>query len=825
MKPDCYKTVSARFRLSPAQEEHFTKNMFFPESVRITRLFLFGYEGRDDGLREEIAPSVPAAEFAALCSELRDGALFTGKAPRSEAQMQRAWDKINAAREAGKEVEDPKTDMKAKVTSRALVAPLFSDNSSVGDSTMLCQKPLQRLRALGVLPLAYPGNKQDLYGIVEGALEYLRSYIDCDIRTRANYAEEVKYLADMEALEVEVKAGKTMKELEDTDPENKTKKGPLGIQRAVKKILRKNRGKKLTEAGALEILVRRQKARLLKLRPSAQITLPSPGRPAPYRLGDNFCGFSIELSGPQMFLDVKTGSLAGSYRLAFGASNPDALMRHLRIEKQIATTTKYVLHYLENGKRPRMSELKEPRIIRRGSGFYLEMPVGIESKMDDCFRPGKEGSCAWNRNYPKDVNHKFKELKVLGVDIGIDPVFAWAVLHGSGFVKGVPTKVVVGATGKVNRTAGSDPTIELRNDCENLKWMIKTAVSARIYSDTVEKHLAKWDRPDNFRRAVQKFYPRFEDFEDEVNALPLEKVVGEDGTAFASARQWRNIGWSVGEHMRALLNRYKALRQLRRTEPSNIGDNLQWQALLRRVAEMQTSWHTIGTKSTDIRSSRQSGLLRKLHGTKLRCQLDNRKKYCRAIIDTAIAQGCWLIVVEDLTREDDVDNYLWDLWSPASMLALLTEMAKADGIGVVKVSPDCTSKTMYGTWLPVWRDERNRRRIFCKDDSGAILDLDADINAAQNIGYLGITRNSEPLYYWVKKQDGRVVPLGHDDDKDEDRRKRAKALFGDFSGLQHLDVPEKATRIYRYGNTWITAQEREDLQNEIQAAVRRGEAA
>jgi len=882
-----FKSVSMRFGLTPEQEAHMLQGMFNPQQALLIRLFLHKYNDRDDGLQQELAPTVDAALFGKLCTELRQGVLADGHMPRSPEQMKRAWAKTQKKRAEGDEAKDPNDKISSKVSSRALTAPLFSGSSMVGDSTALCRTALSQLRQLGVLPLATVGNKYDQFNTIEGAIEFVRSYVDCDQRTRLNYQKETQklqrlqevqtYLNTLSATEalqyVQMVAGDA--ELSETEAEELRADQECGktipVVRAIYKDIQhwlENKEKAatkykqvleepLTPRKAIAALVKKQERRLQGTRPESQLTLPTPERPLPFRLGSNFCDFRLEQSGPVLMLTICRGSLQGTYRLSYGSGKAKGgLTRHLAVSKEDAYTTKYRLTYQENGKRLRQGLLMEPRVMYRktkqGSGFYLAMPLNMQTEMPSMF----QGSLpAYSRYYPRLVEgaDKLESLRVLGVDLGIDPAFAWVVYEGRDFQKGIPTTLIECDKGMVCSTAFSHSIKTLNSKCDDLKWVLRVCVGARTRGETIQTAVDRYRRPTNFEAAVQRFFPDHAQFYAHTESLPVEVIEDAAGVEFHSVRKWRTPGvWQLGAEVAKLLSEYRKLREMRRTATAdNLADNLWWQSLLRTIASMHTAWETMGKKSSTFPG--KTTMLSNLHELKLRCQVDNRKKHCRRIVDEAVRNKCSVIAVEDLVREarQDLDNRLWDLWSPRSMLELLLQMANAEGIGVIKVQVDCTSKTIYDGYRTGWRDKENKRRIYTLTD-GRVTEHHADLNAARNVAALGLTRHAKPLFYWVRNVDGRIVPMTPEvtaaevaaEEKrpavsaEEKAKKklrvakvkkdradwvRAQTLFGDFSCWQHL-VPEikpnARLKIYRQGDTWISAKMREVQEKAIELAVK-----
>ena len=902
-----FKSVSARLCLTEEQNQFFREKMYSPFQAWLIRLFLHNYEGRDDGLQQEIAPQLGIQEFADLCTDFRNGLLLDKKSTIKRGQIWKAPDdepreevtpeKLKALepdpaddektakrkeRKRKKLLETDDDEINGCVSSRALTAPLFGD-SKVGYSTLLCRKTLYVLRQLGILPLLRENEPADEFSIVEGAIEFVRSYVACDRKTRIAWAEEEDKLARLQAFADKpslLPLSNMPENEEEAEEENLAKPDNSGIKGIIREVRRlqgkdkpkKKKGRKIkvvvpddpekppmTVKEALDILVKKQESRMEKLRSSARLTLPTKEQPLPYRLGSNFCDFALATNGPRMLLTVKTGSLRGTYEAAYGTGKlKGGLIRHLQITPIPGATSVFQLEYMENGKRPRLAKLKEPRIIyrkgKKNSGFYLMLSLSIETQMSKMFY-GEH--CWYNRMWPKPVEDvkELVDMRVMGVDLGIDPIFAWAVLEGK-FENGEATDIKVLETGKINRSSFSDQIKELEARVNDLTWIIRTCVGARTHGSTMEAHMESkyMRRPGHFRAAVQRLFGDCDAFFKHVNELPMVSwtSLGEEESKdkTMSAALWhRNNIWQAGDKLREIRSKYREIRDKRRLlREENIADNLQWQSLSRALASLITAWHRSGTRMKS--GPQQDNFLRKFHETKFNDQQDNRKKECRAILDRAMKYGVHILAIEDLERERDVDHHLWDLWSANSMMTLLVQMANNEGIGVVRVQPDCTSKTVYGSWLSAWRDDENKRRIFYLQD-GKVIEDDCDINSAKSIAYLGMTRQKVPLYFWVREVAGKIVPLQeeatpailktfdpdpNDDEKTAqkkarrraklasglDRWKRAKALFGDFSCFQHLcgELDEEgANKIYRHGDTWITAKQRDVLIEEIEAQL------
>jgi len=843
-----FKNVTAKVEIPYTQQQEIRRQMraLVKPTNLVVRLFLFGWKGKDDGLFEELGISsrMAKAEFQAGTALMLRSIL--------ETRISIKYDK-----------DGEEYTSKVKLTSRTFQAPLFGE-STVGDSTWLAQPFLARLRAIGVLPLATPGlcpSERNI--VVENAVNRIRSLVLCDRRTVANFSD-----AEKEALHV----AQTMLGVDEFDND----KQRFEFRGIVKHYLRSQQ--------------------------ESRVTLFSEENPPPYLLGDNYVPFSLTEEGSRLLLFLRRGMLASNepYPLSYGARKhsdengegemcfgemPSKSRRNLLHKLTITDIggdkTEYKFEFLENGKRKREAVLHEPRLqflaTKRGVELYLQIPLSGEANFDiDCLASGEKG-CEFMRRWPKSVGglSRVKNLKVLGVDLGINRVFSWAVATADCFEKGLPVNISIGEI-------DCSPT-GVSKDLKNLRSYLRDLL--KVISHTVgfkRLHLPKVKAPsvplkidDEIRRrmkliigtdtdeAIRAFVARlhkksrgtrekFEKMDRQLDRMLISKVTDDVDSYIRNVESlssdfltWTGKNeWMAGEFLRKAWREFGRLTEWRRQERRllRLVDEVAWDEIMELLNRISHRFNCIGQEFG--KNERDSDFMKNFYEQRENHRLNLRKTLVRAIIDTALRYGCQAIAVENLTnlsREDRKKNHLWQMWSPNMLITNLAQAAIADGIAVLKVDPSYTSKMVYGKGLLGWRPDCERESLYYLD-GGKLDHVDADKNAAKNIAYLALTRHADLWYFKFRVENGKVVPVvGEIADEwlvpqtDEERQaaeklkaeKQAEALERQYRRLERclgkdwqskLPVADSSSEqmVIWHDGHFITRDERKELEEQIE---------
>jgi len=729
VKEQCLKAVDGKVILTDQEKRELIKRyeLHLEPHKWLLRLFLSGYEGRDDGFYEELGnTNLDKEKFFEVTAGLRDALL----------------------RQSG--------------SSRALKSSMLGKcppSAAVGKAA----KHIQTLRDAGILPFKTGLTSGEDYNVLQQAVQQLRSWVACDHRTREAYAEQQEKTSQAE--EAAKKAANEVK------PED------------AKSLERHERV--LTKLRKQERRLERMKSHAQFSLDEMDCTGYS------LCMGANYLkDYCLEKEGRGLRLTLKNSTMAGSYYVSVGdgqhagMKNPGTpaggspekgrrrnILFDFTVEK---CGDNYLFRYDENGKRPRAGVVKEPRFCWRRKGnsveLYLAMPINIENSMRNIF-VGKQKSgkhSAFTRQWPKEVEglDELRDAVVLGVDIGINRAAFCAALKTSRFENGLPADVQVMDTTCDALTEKGQEYRQLRKDATCLAWLIRT--TRRFKADPGNKHNQIKEKDVERFDSADGAYRRYMDAIAEMPSDPLQ--------VWEAARITGYGEWA--KEIFARFNHYKHEHACCAVSLS-LSDRLVWCRLIDRILSLKKCLHFGGYES-----KHRKGFCKSLYRLRHNARNDVRKKLARFIVDAAVDAGASVIAMEKLPssggKQSKDDNRIWDLMAPNTLATTVCLMAKVEGIGFVQVDPEFTSQWVFEQRVI---GDREGRIVSCLDAEGVRRDYDADENAAKNIAWLALTREAEPFCMAFEKRNGVVEPKGlrfdipeeptrEQDESDQDFKKR-----------------------------------------------------
>lgn len=697
------KTVTGQILLTEEQIKYYHKwfqSCLIGPTNLILRLLAFGYEGlKDDGLFEELScEGLSKKDFTALCAEIRSSIVGS------------------------------------KSMTRGLCSSFFSTEiATPPKSAGKARNALIKLRKAGALPFSSGGlTSGDQFSVLANAIQRFRSFFECDVMTKANYAELIAKRSRVQNNEPEPnETEKERKKREELTPEERAKK----VKALSKKIERTKNG--------------------------ATLTLWSETSLGSLLLGDNYVPYSLEQIGDKIILKVSGSSvISGVFEVSLGHGDNlvrDFALRYApqesRKKKNLSAKSKfkgshYELVYMENGKRLRRMILKEPRFhfkhSKHGLRAYLIMPLSGSVDMP-IHLWSKKKACQFQRHYPKSFDgiSSLRDFRVLGIDLGLNPAVAGTLFEAEGYRDGLPFGVEEIGYFAIERSECGDEYIALRCEFDALRKLMghsKTMHTWLVMGKELDKKKTKGWEDSN----IARFFPDVQSFKDHVLSLPEDRT------------QWNRMCFMVGGELRRLMKEFNQLKDQRMRVKHNVSDDLYWIELIDSVISTQKSFNCIADQPEDSRE----GFCSRLYAQRRSCRQDVRRKMCRKIIDYAISNECQCIAVEDLEndfgdKKSKDDNRLWSLWSPLMMITNLKKMAQADGVAVVQVKKEHTSQVVFGLGKFGYRDDDDKRFLYYETDDGTIKFVDADKNASRNIAHMAITRHAYPYVIKIETKDGR----------------------------------------------------------------------
>lgn len=729
-------SFSARISQTPEEVELYRSRMATTTAPanHLLRYFLYGYQNDPDcSLYDELqlGERMSEAEFRAGTRLLRSG-FCSEKLPPPEDDAERP--------RRSKEPQKDADEEGGKMRSRGLAAPMLGD-SQVLPSAGPAASFLAKLRQLGVLPLKTDLSASERSLLMEEVTRRLKSWVACDLRTRAAFRDQVTKTAWL-------------------------------LQSGIPPLIADPTGEgadQKTEDRWYELL--RAYLRCNRMRAWAQTPTFSADRPPAYLLGDNYVPFALRLEGNRLHLMVQRGLLKGEYTADFGGGNKRLQLKDLVVEKLPGKLTVYRFSFTANGTRKMVMFLREPRIQfqfrKNGPALYLTMPLTATVVYSPLLVPHpKTGASRFMRRWPQKIEDldKVTDLRALGIDLGINRLFAWAVLRAEAFREGLPTAIEVLDTGFLANGPCRAAYDELEAQFHRLRILMhRTATHAGV----------------NWNTASAKQAEKMRLREEEI-ALVTDDVVGylqHVDTLPTDRALWKRPGvWRCGGYLRELLRRFNELKAARFNHGArSLNDDIAWLGLIDQMIRCQQRFMQLGRAPQDKRPNE----LERYHRERRNTSRDLRRKLCRAIIDKAVQNRCAIIVFEDLLRSLNAsakENRLWNLWAPAMLLMELRSMAVSFCIAVTTVDPSFTSKMVYGQEQLGLRQRWRRSELFYLDkDEDVLRKTDADVNAAKNIARLALTRHAELWYFDAEKLEAPVKPAPVLGEKEEDWNARLQA--------------------------------------------------
>lgn len=586
-----------------------------------------------------------------------------------------------------------------------------------------------------------------------------------------------------------------------------------------------------------------------------------------YLLGDNYERFSMEYSGKdlddvelandkkedkQTFSCGKEIGLSRVYIETHGSRfqvclkdsyhdgsvNPGEYFRNIRMWKNAEKTPYHILLSFQRHGKSFFAVVKEPSIVKRGQEYHVRMNMNIILEQDE-----KTSNASWvlRSAYPSAQTSRQKiaeknpqrlalatgtTVTAMGVDLGKRAPFAYAVgqftvspdidemgkvkIVGKGLLEQSPSKAydemlfdLVGASKFIgaNKGMAKEGALEVE-----MSWK-----TANLFSRMRQLLPGMVGQVKGKKLGVLMSFMSKND--DEIMG-ETKRLILEYGMDLESVKKdFRWYGMAVSYY---LDRRFNAIREDRQfcNDPSIKFDNeFRWIECIERMKRYKRAVSYLGMKITE---DSPRIVLKDLVSYHKGCKDNYLKQISSAIVQTAVENGCKVIVLEDLENENAVlnsrnQNFLFSLWSPKRIKGAIENAAQWHGIECVYVSPGGTSQVAYETGLFGYRD---RDSFYSYDLSGNLVKVNSDENAAANILVMAASRHTQIRQVNIQNVKSGTAGL------------RIKGMltkeFGNVdNAVRSLSAikDEDSDYVYRHGNKWISASERNAIREEIKQKV------
>uniref|UniRef100_A0ABF7PQ58 CasJ19 n=3 Tax=unclassified sequences TaxID=12908 RepID=A0ABF7PQ58_9ZZZZ len=621
-----------------------------------------------------------------------------------------------------------------------------------------------RLRERGVFPVSVPEHLDldSLKAAMASAAERLKSWLACNQRAVDEKSELRKRFEEaLDGVDPEKYAlfEKFAAELQQADY-NVTKKLVLAVsakfpatepsefKRGVE-ILKEDGYKPLwedfRELGFVYLAERKWERR----RGGAAVTLcDADDSPIKVRFGLTGRGrkFVLSAAGSRFLITVKlpcgdVGLTAVPSRYFWNPSVGRTTSNSFRIEFTKRTT--------EN--RRYVGEVKEIGLVRQRGRYYFFIDYNFDpEEVSDETKVGRAFFRApLNESRPKPKD----KLTVMGIDLGINPAFAFAVCTLGECQDGIRSPVAKMEDVSFDSTGlrGGIGSQKLHREMHNL--------SDRCFYGARYIRLSKKLRD---RGALNDI---------EARLLEEKYIPGFRIVHIEDADERRR---TVGRTVKEIKQEYKRIRHqfyLRyhtskrdRTELIS-AEYFRMLFLVKNLRNLLKSWNRYHWTTGDReRRGGNPDELKSYVRYYNNLRMDTLKKLTCAIVRTAKEHGATLVAMENIQRVDRDDevkrrkeNSLLSLWAPGMVLERVEQELKNEGILAWEVDPRHTSQTSCIT------DEFGYRSLVAKDtfyfeQDRKIHRIDADVNAAINIARRFLTRYRSLTQLWASLlDDGRYL--------------------------------------------------------------------
>jgi IS605 OrfB family transposase len=486
------------------------------------------------------------------------------------------------------------------------------------------------------------------------------------------------------------------------------------------------------------------------------------------------------------------------------------------------------------GGNPRIAGVvKEPALMRVNDRYYINMRVNVPVAPIPEETASTKVYFQTNLAKGKVAVPKLRSpFRVMGVDLGLNPAFAYAVAD-------------LGKRGKIACPVSNMPPAGFESS-----GTIGKIVSKRLHGEL--KDLADQCYYGPKYIAISK---RLRDGKklNEIEESLLETFVAGFGIVHVSNPRERKdqIGRRVGEIVRKFRQLSREFSQ--RDNPSCRAKNwesvpaegFQMLRLLQNIRRLLRSWARYDWAKDQTGKPPQNELV--TYNERYRnLRLDTLKKLVHSIVRTAKEHRINLVVVEDLgvvDYDDEVkgrkENTLRSLWSPNMVLTALERELVNEGIDIVRVDPRHTSQISSLTEEFGYRS-RSAKEKFYYLHKGTIYRINADVNAAMNLARRFLTRyrTLTGIRAWEMKDGSYLVPESESKYfnaflKLETGKTYAKLVAGKDGhellgiskaayGRARQQVPALAKRLkfYRHEGHWLDLSQHRAVVAELEKQVR-----
>jgi len=688
-----------------------------------------------------------------------------------------------------------------------------------------------RLRDRGVFPVPLPVelDLDSLKAAMASAAERLKSWLSCSQRAadekqrlrehferRLADVQSDKYALFKEfAAELQADDYDLTKKLVVTVGKHFPAREPGQFKRAVE-VLKQDQYRPLwddfTELGLAFLAERRWEQRAGR----AALTFCHPDRsPIKVRFGLTGRGRKFVLSTDRRSFLINLKLPCGDVGLT---AVPSRYFWDPRVERSDENSFRVEFTKRTTENRRLVGEVKEISFLRNAQRYYCFIDYNFEPTPAP--EESKKGH-AYFRAPLRDSSPKPKaNLTIMGLDLGINPAFAFAVCtlgrHDRGIASPVAKMkpVTFHATGVYGKIANRALHSEIR------------ALSDRCYYGPKYIRLSKKLRDRGRLNEVEEKLLE----ETFVPGFGITHVVDPEDRRRRIAQCVKEIKLEFKRLRHQFYMRYHGDR---RKQPELVSPEcFQMLFLLKNLRSLLKSWNRYHW-TTDDREQRGGSPdeLRSYTRHYNNLRLDTLKKLTCAVVRTAKQHGVDLIAIEDIKRGDRDDevkrrkeNSLLSLWAPGMVLERIEQELRNEGMLTWRVDPRHTSQTSCVTEEFGYRPVVGKENFYFEQDR-QLYRINSDINAAINIARRFLTRYRSLSQLWAYPLDDGTYLVNAERDHErayleiESGSPHARlrptgrnfALEGvsdeERGQLQERIAKRRTCRFYRHGDTWFPPEE------------------
>ena len=410
----------------------------------------------------------------------------------------------------------------------------------------------------------------------------------------------------------------------------------------------------------------------------------------------------------------------------------------------------YGIEWSTNGKQHFTGKLKEPNIILRKNGMFVQLPITIE-KDEKLERICGKIRTSLNRAYPvqssnkkqKSIKYENKELdialkelgrplNVMGIDLGLRGI-ATSNISFDGYVKSAPQTTY-----------------------------IKGDIAERISMANLVKSINKLKEVINLTSEFYKLENASELYNecdaDERLYLDDLSIMKKSGIKLNELKHHKN-NWTVSHKYGEIKKEFTRLKVNRLTTYDFL--NLPfWANTLKQFINLSKSYLWVGMESPKKKGNAiqnafaTSDFFRTYQELYNNIKEDYAKKVANYIVTSAVKNNIDIITVEELSSnlghkdyKTKQENEMFLMWNCGRIKFHIENMAGDYGIVVTEVNEFETSQVHYETNNYGYRDEDNNEILWYENSKGIMESTHADKNAASNIANRFLSQHTNVFSY------------------------------------------------------------------------------